>query len=108
MGWVGSEYNGRFFFPPHTHRQTERGGGVKVVLTDELSRPAVDVEGVVALLMVGVTGLEQESVGTELGLRDVVDALVVQVALLRIGEEPVAFRTLEIWKEDNRFRLTKS
>lgn len=47
--------------------------------------------------MVGVAGLEEQAVGTQLGLGDVVHALVVQVALLGVGEESVLLRAVEIW-----------
>ena len=46
-------------------------------LTNKLAVSALDVERVVALLLVGVPVLEQETVWAELGLRNAVDALVV-------------------------------
>jgi hypothetical protein len=48
--------------------------------------------------LVRVSVLKEKSVGAELGLGDVVDALVVEVALLRVGEKTVRFGTFEIWE----------
>ncbi len=47
------------------------------VLTDELPGSAVDVERVVTFLVVGVAVLEEETVRAQLGLGEVVHALVV-------------------------------
>jgi hypothetical protein len=60
-----------------------------IVLTDIFAATALHVERVVALLLVGVAVLEQKAVRAELGLGHVVDALVVEITLLRVGEEPV-------------------
>ena len=65
-------------------------------LTDVFSVPALDVEGVVAESVDGCGVVEHETVGTELQHSHVVHALVVQVALLRIGEEPVLLRAPEV------------
>ena len=74
-----------------------KGSYVKrIVLTDKLPVATVNVERVITLLVVGVAGLEEQTVGAELGLRDVVHALVVQVALLGIGEEAVLLRAVEL------------
>ena len=66
-----------------------------MTLTDIFSETAVHVEGIVAELRVGVGCVEQESVRAELLLRDLGHALVVLVALLRVGKEPVLLRTTE-------------
>ena len=65
------------------------------VLTDKLPRAALHIKGIIAELAVGVAGLEEKSVRTELGLRDVSDTLVVFVALFGVGEETVRLRTFE-------------
>ena len=66
------------------------------ILTHVLSDAAVHIEGIVAQLRVGVAGLEQETVGTELGLGDVAHTLVVLVTLFGVREEAVLLRTSEV------------
>ncbi len=66
------------------------------LLTDELPVSADDVEWVVASLLIGVAVLEEEAVGTQLGLGHAASALVVQVALVQRGEEAVLLGALEV------------
>jgi len=66
-------------------------------LLDIFAIAAFHVERVVALFLVRVAVLEKQSVGTELSFRRVVDALVVQITLLRVGKEPVLLWTPEGW-----------
>ena len=65
-------------------------------LTNKFPGAALHVKGIVAELAVGVGGLEEQTVRTELGLRHVGHTLVVLVALLRVGEEPVRLGALEL------------
>jgi len=65
-------------------------------LTNEFSRSAVDVEGVIALLLIRLSVLKEKSVRAKFGLGDIVHALVVEVALLGVREEPVVLGALEI------------
>ena len=65
------------------------------LLTNKFSGAAIDVEGIVALLVVGVSVLKEKAVGAELGLGDIVHALVVKIALLGIGKETVFLGTVE-------------
>ena len=67
------------------------------VLTNIFTVSTVNIEGIVAELRVGVCGIKQKTVGTELFLGEVGDTLVVLVALLQVGEEPVLLRATE-WR----------
>ena len=67
------------------------------VLTNVFTVSTVDIEGIVAELRVGVCGVKQKTVGAELFLGEVGDTLVVLVALLQVGEEPVLLRATE-WR----------
>ena len=74
----------------------------KKLLTDKFSGTTVNIERIITKLAVGIRGLEQKTVGTKLGLGNVVDTLVVLVALLGVGEEPVYLRTSELsWNRLN-------
>ena len=72
---------------------------IRFKLTNEFSCSAVHVERVVTLLLVRVSVLEEKTVRAELGLGDVVHALVVEVALLRVREETIFFWAFEIWEK---------
>ena len=65
------------------------------VLTNIFPVSAVNIEGIITELRVGVGGVKQKAVGAELLLRDLGHALVVLVALLGVGKEPVLLRTTE-------------
>ena len=64
-------------------------------LTDIFSQAAVNVEGIVTKLIIGVRSLEEESVRAELLLWDLSRALVVFITLFWVWEESVWFWTLE-------------
>lgn len=55
---------------------------------------AVDVEGQVALLLLGAVVVEDHSVGAKAFLDDALGARVVLVALRRVGEKAVRLRAV--------------
>lgn len=75
---------------------------IDCILTDVFSVSAVDVEGVVTLLLERTLGLEEQPVGAELRLGHAVPAGVVEVALLRVGEVAVRLGTLELCAKDGQ------
>ena len=76
------------------------------VLTNIFTVSTVNIEGIVAELRVGVCGVKQKTVGAELFLGEVGDTLVVLVALLQVGEEPILLgategRTSIVWNTED-------
>ena len=76
------------------------------VLTNIFTVSTVNIEGIVAELRVGVCGIKQKTVGTELFLGEVGHTLVVLVALLQVGEEPILLgategRTSIVWNTED-------
>ena len=67
------------------------------VLTNIFPVSAVNIEGIITELRVGVGGVKQKAVGAELLLRDVGHTLIVFVALLQVREETILLRTPE-WR----------
>merc|ERR1719284_95535 len=63
---------------------------------DILSSSTINIEGVVAKLIIGVGCLEQQSIRTELFLWNLPDTFIVFITLFRIREEAVGFRTQKL------------
>ena len=78
------------------------------LLTDIFSSTTVNIERIVAELIVWVRGLKKKSIRTKLLLWNFSHAFIVLVTLLRVGEESIFLRTSEqeVWKQENEKLLS--
>lgn len=67
-----------------------------VELTHVFPGAALHIKRVVALFLVGVAVLEKESVGAKFGFRHIIDAFIVEIALLWIREKSVLLGAIEV------------